>query len=93
MWYHTHSLLQDELNDKNRYFCVIRTSSLTELSLPWEAANCADTQEFPSILWNQKIHYRVHNAPSTSSYPEADQSNPYHPMDINKLKVQTCSVI
>jgi hypothetical protein len=43
-----------------------------ELSPSGGAANSAATQEFPSILWNQK--------PSTGPYPEPDLSNPYHPI-------------
>jgi hypothetical protein len=39
------------------------TYLLMELSASWEAANCAATQELSSILWNPKVHYRLHKSP------------------------------
>jgi hypothetical protein len=38
------------------------THSLMKLSPSSEAANCAATQELPSILWNLKVHFRFTRA-------------------------------
>jgi hypothetical protein len=53
------------------------THSLTHgAELFLEAANCAATQELPSILWNPKVHYRVHKSPALA--PIMNQINQMH---------------
>jgi hypothetical protein len=47
-----------------------------ELSLTSETAIRLATKEFPNIFWDPNVRYCVH----TGSYPESDESNPYHPI-------------
>jgi hypothetical protein len=58
------------------HLTYLLTYILTETSPSWEAANYAATQEILSILWNPKIHYRVHNSPSL--VPILSQIGPAH---------------
>jgi hypothetical protein len=61
--------------------------SLMKLSSSREAANCAATQELPSILWNLKVHYRVHMSPPL--VPILSQINQIHtiPTYLSKINL------
>jgi hypothetical protein len=56
-----------------------------ETSLSWEAASYAATEEFPNILWNPMVHYRVHESPQL--VPILSQINPLNTTSSDPSKI------
>jgi hypothetical protein len=53
----------------------VNLTNSMEQSPSWEANSHSASQEIPSLLRNQKVHYRVDKSPTTGPYPAADNQD------------------
>ena len=70
-------------------FCVFTYSM--EQSPSWEANRFSVSQEIPCILWNPKVHYRIHKCPP--HVPILSQLDPVHTPTSHFLKIHLNIII
>jgi len=59
----------------------------TQHSPSSEANRFSASQEIPRILWNPKVHYRIHTCPPTCPYPQPALSSPYPTSHFPKVRL------
>ena len=88
---HTHSLTHCSHSGYIRRQCIktsIEIHLLThsmQHSPSWEANRFSASQEIPRILWNPKVHYRIHKYPPPA--PILSQLDPVHTPTSHFLKI------
>jgi hypothetical protein len=74
------STLKQVLHNTNQWAAAAadtnKLSDFMETRPSSEAKSRSATYEFPSILWNQEVYYRVHNSPPLVGV--SSQKNPVH---------------
>ena len=67
------------------YLLTYLLTHSVEQSPSWEANRFLASQEIPHILWNQKVHYRIHNCPPP--LPILSQLDPFQTPTSHFLKI------
>ena len=79
-----HQSVTREYKQYTNIYTYLLTYSM-EYSPSWEANRFAASEEIPLILWNPKVHYRIHKCPPR--VPILSQLDPVHAPTSHFLKI------